>query len=75
MKTAEGYEIKIAHIPSSVQDFASLRVERPGLMQFSVYPLTSDELREFATELLACAEKMDAAKADKIRLQVLWEAA
>lgn len=67
MRTQEGFEIKAGYVPSSVEDFCSLRVELVGQFQMSVFPINSDEARHLAAELIACADKIDAARLDAIR--------
>lgn len=76
MKNSEGFELKAAHVPSGFgDDFASVRIEKSGCMSFNVYPLTIAELRQLAGELLACADKMDAAAADNLRVRDAFTAA
>jgi hypothetical protein len=80
VKNSEGYELKAAHVPSSMGDFASLRVERAGCLSIGVYPLTAAELRQLSSELLACAATLeqserDNARLDQINAQLMWEAA
>lgn len=76
MKNSEGFELKVAHVPSSFGgDFASVNIEKSGCMSIGVYPLTIAELRQLAGELLECADRMDAAAADNLRVRDAFTAA